>query len=444
MTALVNMPIPMSDEAILAGVARLARQRRVWLRVGLIVDGISNQPLRDASVVFDARQIYEVCKGGALPARESLAPGRYEPDAILPNATLLPCLIEAHAHLFLQGGNIDLAERKAYLKLPPDELLARARARWPAILQSGIGAVRDAGDKDGVGLALATEARARCGQVTSTPWIDSPGAALYHRGRYGSFMGRPLEENATGAECVADRVRDGADRIKLLVSGIIDFAAGAVTAPPQMETVEVAEIVRAAREHGRQTFAHASGTDGIENAVRGGVTTVEHGYFITAEQLLRMRDSSIAWVPTMAPVAAQYERADQLGWQPAVVDQLSRILDGHRQMLCQAHAIGVTILAGSDAGSCGVPHGVGLLRELAYLEQAGLPTMSVLQSATGASAATLQFAEPVGRIAAGCRSRFIITRHDLLTTIANLQREKVILFDGELISGKPDVDVACL
>ena len=126
-----------------------------------------------------------------------------------------------------RGHQLDAVERKHYLKLPADVLLSQARTRLPALLKFGVGTVRDAGDKDGVGLALAAEAKRTLEQLTTAPWIDSPGAAFHHRGRYGAFMGEPIEDHDSAAACVADRVRAGADRIKLLVSGIIDFRAGA-------------------------------------------------------------------------------------------------------------------------------------------------------------------------------------------------------------------------
>jgi len=211
-----------------------------------------------------------------------------------------------------------------------------------------------------------------------------------------------------------------------------------------MPASEVATIVSAAAKYGRQTFAHASGTAGVENSIDGGVTTIEHGFFVTPQQLARMRDRGIAWVPTFAPVQAQIDHADELGWNSEVVGQLERIIEGHRRMLGLAYAMGVNVLAGSDAGSCGVPHGIGLLNELCYMEQSGMPSMAVLQSATGTSAATLAFAEPVGRVAPGCRARFILTRHDPLETVANLQREKTVLFDGTALSCGAAVDTVNL
>ena len=419
--------------------AELSRLRPVWVQVGQLFDGVHHLPTPSAHLVFDSHRILFVGIQEDQPPPELLADGAAHPDAVLPKYSVLPCLIEAHAHMFLDGAPIDLAQREQYLKETSQWMLDRARARRPVLLQCGVGTVRDAGDKHGVGLMLAKEAKASLGRPSRLPWIDSPGSAIYHRGRYGRFMAEPIEDHESAASCVTSRVADGADRIKLLVSGIINFKVGRVTVPPQMGTDEVAQIVQAARKHGRQTFAHASGSPGIENAIEGGVTSVEHGYFITHNQLSRMRDRGIGWVPTFAPVQAQIDRAGELGWKSHIVDHLQRIVDKHRQMLLLGHHMGVTILAGSDAGSCGVPHGLGLLSELVHLEQAGMPTIEVLKSATGVSSRLLGFSEPVGRIAPGSRTRLIFTRYNPFETVANLQKDKTVFFDGLSVRGNGEI-----
>ena len=189
-------------------------------------------------------------------------------------------------------------------------------------MRLGIAAVRDAGDKDGVGLALS-KLYAGAGRPLM-PYVDSPGAAIHHRGRYGSFMAEPIEDYAYAAECVEARVKAGADRIKLIPTGIINFKKGAVTAEPQMTTEEIGEFVAAARSFGRQTFAHASGDAGIERAIEGGVDTIEHGFFVRDDQLAKMRDRQIAWVPTFAPVQKQVDHADRMGWDAAGVRNLQK------------------------------------------------------------------------------------------------------------------------
>jgi imidazolonepropionase-like amidohydrolase len=428
------------SRALIDDLATRSGRRPVWLRVGALIDGTSGEPHLNADVVFDARHIHWVGTQDKAPPRKVLAEGHDAPDATLPHHTLMPCLIEAHAHLFLDGAPVDGPLREQYLKESSEWMLARAENRWARILQCGIATVRDAGDKMGVGLALSAKARAHRGQLATTPWIDSPGAAIHHKGRYGSFMGKPLEDHADEAACVAARVAEGADRIKLLVSGIINFKAGRVTTPPQMPIAEVQALVKAARQHHRQTFAHASGTEGVEHSIEGGVTTVEHGFFVTEEQLAKMRDRQIAWVPTFAPVQVQIDRAPEMGWSEEVVGHLKRIIEGHQKMLRKAQEMGVTVVAGSDAGGCGVPHGVGFLQELCQMETAGMRPMNILRAATGTSAAVLQFGEPVGRIAAGCRSRMILTTHDPLATVANLFREKAVIFDGRAIHAPEKID----
>jgi imidazolonepropionase-like amidohydrolase len=401
----------------------------VWVRVGTLLDGTSTQPRRDAHVVYDAGEIRFVGDGGRTPPPGVLRPGQSTPDVDAPDATLLPGLIDAHAHLFLEGGELDPETRAAALRQPPAALLAAAMPRLEPLVRLGIAGVRDAGDKDGVGLALSRHSHAAARPLM--PYLDSPGAAIHRFGRYGSFMGEPLEDHASPAACISARVAAGADRIKLIPTGSINFAKGAVTTAPQMSAAEIGQLVAAARAHERQTFAHASGDEGIEHAIAGDVDSIEHGYFVRDDQLARLRDAQIAWVPTFAPVQAQVDHAGRLGWPRHVVDNLRRLLDNHAASLVRAHALGVLVIAGSDAGSYGVPHGLGLLDELVLMERAGLPPLAVINAATGVSAGRLAYREPIGRIKVGRRSRFIVTRHAPLDTVANLRQPRTVIFDGE-------------
>ena len=414
------------------------QDRRVWLRVGALLDGSGAPPIRDAQIVYDARGILFVGGPGDSPPASALNPGQTKPDAILPEHTLLPGLIEAHAHLFLEGGELDPDKRAAYLKQPPEGLLAAARTRLAPLMHLGIAAVRDAGDRDGVGLALSRLYRS--GERPLMPYLDSPGAAIHHKGRYGGFMADPVENHPSLRACVDARVQLGADRIKLIPTGIINFKQGRVTAEPQFTTEEVAELVAAARAHGKQTFAHASGDIGIDRAIDAGVDSIEHGFFLRDDQLAKLRDRGIAWVPTFAPVQAQVDHANIMGWDATVVSHLRRILDQHAATLVKAHGLGVQIIAGSDAGSYGVPHGLGFLTELELMERAGLPAGAVIAAATGNSAKRLAFGENFGRIARGWLSRFILTRHSPLETVANLRRARTVVFDGAVFASDDRVN----
>ncbi|MEO6002957.1 MAG: amidohydrolase family protein [Opitutus sp.] len=417
-------------------------QRNVWLHVGTLLDGTSTTAQRDAHVVYNAATILFVGAAGRTPPRELLAEGQTAPDVSAPQATLLPGLIEAHAHLFLEGGELNADKRAAYLKETPEQLLAHARDRLAKLVAFGVAGVRDAGDKDGVGLALsrlnASEAR------PLMPYVESPGAAIHHRGRYGSFMADALENYASPRACVEARVAAGADRIKLIPTGIINFKKAAVTTEPQMSTEEVAQLVDAARTFHRQTFAHASGDEGIDRAIEGGVDSIEHGFFIRDDQLAKLRDRQSAWVPTFAPVQRQIDHADLMGWDAEVVANLRRILARHAESLVKAAAMGVLIVAGSDAGSYGVAHGSGLLYEMELMERAGLKPLTVLNAATGVGAGRFRYKARIGRIEPGCVSRFIVTEHPPLDTVSNLWKRRTIVFDGHVFEADEKTDFSGL
>lgn len=403
-----------------------AKEGPVWLRVHTLIDGVSTAPVSDGHLVYDAEKIRYV--GHAMPPAAVLRAGQIAPDFTLSKHTVLPGLIEAHAHLFLEGGEEDPVKRAEYLKQDDAGLLERAGARLERLLEIGVIAVRDAGDKNGVGLAL--QARYRSAGRGAMPYVDSPGAAIHHQGRYGSFMGRPMEEYPSIEACVDGRLADGAHRIKLLATGIINFEKGAVTTKPQMPAEELAGFTAAAKARGRQTFAHCSGNDGVTNCIAARVDTIEHGFFVDSTQLAQMRDADIGWVPTFAPVQFQVDKGEKLGWSQLVRDNLQRILDGHAASLVQAARLGVRIIAGSDAGSHGVPHGWGLLDELQHMELTGLSPLQVINAATGAAAGRLGFAEDFGILRVGAKPRFILTEHSPLEGVANLAEAKTVVYDG--------------
>lgn len=405
--------------------------RTVWLRVGTLLDGVSTQPIKPAHVVYDKYAIQYVGDAEHTPPFGLLNHGQSRPDLNLPEYTLLPGLIDAHAHIYLEGAELNVEKRKAYRQQSAQVILDAARNRLTALIRLGVIGVRDAGDKFGVGLALS-----RLYENDTKPlmaYIDSPGAAIHRKGRYGSFMAEPVEDYATLKDCVVSRIDKGADRIKLIASDIIDFQQGAVARPPQLAAADITACVQTARKHGRQTFAHASGDIGIDYAIKGGVDSVEHGFFIRDDQLARLRDNHIAWVPTFAPVQKQIDHAELLGWDQGVVTNLRRILDQHTSSLNKAHDVGVCIIAGSDAGSYGVAHGFGLYDELELMERAGLLSIAVINAATGNSSQRLGYKDKFGRIAPGYKSRFILTKHSPLTSMGHLLKEKYVVFDDSVV-----------
>ena len=290
-------------------------------------------------------------------------------------AFVMPGLVEAHAHLFLDGGELDFDKRNAYLDAPKDEMLRVARENIVRNAAAGVTLVRDAGDRYGVNDAIRAEQRG--GRVA----VRSPGLGVKRPKRYGGFMARDIEAGSDVAPVVADMAAT-ADDIKIILTGIIDFAAGEVKGAPQFNEEELRAIVATAHGHGKRTFAHCSGLEGLKVAVAAGVDSIEHGFFMTPDILDVMADKRIAWVPTVSPVHFQWARPELAGWDANTIGNLRRILDGHAEHIGLAHRKGVELVAGSDAGSPGVVHGAALIDEIFHFRDAGVPMAAALEAAT--------------------------------------------------------------
>ena len=395
--------------------------QKIWLKVAKLFDG--ENILEDVHFVYDHRTIHHLSK--ELPSLY-FDLSQESPVRIPEDDVLMPCLLEGHAHLHLLGNELDFEKRKQQQSQSSEDLLVEAQKRMVNLAKYGLGAVRDGGDAQGIGLKLA-EQKTEC-----APVYFSPGAGINRQKRYGSFFARPYEEFSDADSCVANRFEQGAKHLKMVVSGIIDFQKGAVTAKPQFNAEEIAQFVNSAHARGLSVMAHASGEEGIRESVWGGVDTLEHGFFMQNEHLEEMLKRGTLWIPTFAPVQCQVDYAKQMGWTPDIVGNLQRILDHHAKMLCRALAMGVNIVAGSDAGSIGVAHGDGLLYELELMERAGMPTLEVLKSATSRSADFLFPNANVGRIKEGTAARFMLVNNKCIASVKHLKSERKTIWDGQV------------
>ncbi len=308
----------------------------------------------------------------------AIAPADASRAADVEAAFVMPGLTEAHAHIFLDGGELDFAVRTEYLKADFDTMVTTARANVARTAAAGVTLIRDAGDRYGVNDRI----RAELGEDPSVGVrLRSPGLGVKRPKRYGGFMARDIGEGVDPTTTIEAMVEE-VDDVKVILTGIIDFDAGGVKGAPQFSAEELATIVAVAHRAGKKTFAHCSGLDGLEVAVEAGIDSIEHGFFMTRTILEGMAEKGIAWVPTFSPVHFQWARPELAGWSEATIGNLRRILDGHLEHVAIADRLGVNLVAGSDAGSPGVPHGTGLVDEIFHFLDAGLAMTAALTAAT--------------------------------------------------------------
>lgn len=328
------------------------------------------------ALLVEKGRIETIARGAGIAALAAA-----HPDARTRRAAfVMPGLVEAHAHVFLDGEELDTGARARYLEASRETMLEVARRNLSSAIRHGVTLVRDAGDRHGVNHALRDELRA--GGASALPELRSPGAGIRRPGRYGGFLAHEAADDAAIVAAVHGIADSGADDLKIILSGIIDFASGTVKGEPQFDERSLALLVRTAHGRGLKTFAHCSGQPALEVAVAAGVDSIEHGFFMSREILVRMAERGIAWVPTFSPVHFQWAHPGHAGWSADTIAHLRRILDAHLEHVALAHALGVALVAGSDAGSPGVRHGRALLEELFFFLEAGVPLAAVLESAT--------------------------------------------------------------
>ncbi len=379
--------------------------------------------------VVDGR-IEEVLSGDrsdALATRHRHLRGEELP--VLRAPFVMPGLVEAHCHLFLDGAELDFEARKNYLNAPRETMLSVGRRSLEQNLAAGVTLIRDAGDIHGINAQLQAETAGRTG---GSPVIISAGRALRKAGRYGSFMALEATDSASIVHLI-HQLAPTAGQLKILLTGIIDFERGQMKGGVQFDLDETRLIVRTARELGLRTFAHCSGLDGLKIAVEAGIDSIEHGFFMTRDILFMMADKGIVWVPTFSPVQFQHRRPELAGWSADTVAGLRRILDNHREHLAFAAEIGVAIVAGSDAGSYGVPHGRGVIDELFFQHDAGLSIEQCLASATSVPR-RVWGCEPAD-LAAGQRANLVALEGSPFDSIEHLRHMRFLVHDRKLAPG---------
>ncbi|MBE6464220.1 MAG: Xaa-Pro dipeptidase [Eggerthellaceae bacterium] len=254
---------------------------------------------------------------------------------------------ECHAHISMDGINYSNCMR--HHVHGPDE--AHVRACLDSYRKQGISFVRDGGDKYGVS-QLAKRIATEYGIDYRTPVF-----AIHRKGGYGSIVGRAFENMKEYAVLVDEAASRGADFIKIMTTGIMDFNEFGRITHFDLDGDEVREMVHIAHEQGFAVMSHTNGKRAFLNALEAGVDSIEHANYIDQECIRALSESNTCFVPT-ATVARNL-----MGRGLFDDEVLSRIWASSKAMIASAIEAGCLIAVGSDAGAVGVLHGQGALDE---------------------------------------------------------------------------------
>ena len=405
----------------------------IIIKNGLLIDGYSSKVKENQVVVIDGNKIKFVGSETEYKATGD------ETIVDAQGGTILPGLIDTHVHMMLEFGPI--AER---LATPFSFKYYEAAKYLKTTLHAGITSVRDA-----LGTDLGVKKAIEEGLIVG-PRMQLSINALTITGGHGdgytvsgasadllpaNYPGMP-HGICDGVEEVRKKTREmlraGAEVIKVHATGGVLSA----TDHPEFTQFSLEELKVIVEEghfrKGVKVMAHAQGAEGIKNAVKAGVHSIEHGIFIDDEAVELMLENGTFLVPTLLAPVAVLEIAHETGMPATAVEKTKEVIEQHAISFRKAHEAGVKIAMGTDAGV--MKHGTNL-RELGLMVDGGMTPMESIIASTRTAAECLGWEDKVGTLEKGKLADVIIVKGNPLDDIyglANNDMIQVVIKDGHI------------
>jgi imidazolonepropionase-like amidohydrolase len=383
------------------------------LRAGILYDGTFDAPRRNVDVVIEGDRITEMRN-----AAEGVAP-----DASA--ACITPGLVNAHVHLIGSG---EANMMNAIALMDQNQMMLAAVANAAKSLRAGVTTVRDLGSANGIAQALRDSIDR--GSIPG-PRMRAAGRVLCMTGGHGWWIGRPVDSPWDARKAVREEMRDGADCIKVIATGGV-LTKGAVPGNAQLLPDELESAISEAHRHGLRVASHAIGAEGIKNALRAGIDSIEHGHMLDDEALELFKTRNVYLVPTLAAPTCILEHIHD-GGQPAyVIEKAATVNEAMLRNIRRAFEAGVKIAGGSDAGT---PY--NLHENYAYEVELmhrllGMTPQQALHAATNVAAELIGLHR--GTLAPGEPADLLLLARDVGEDIRALREPQLVIKAGTTVS----------
>jgi imidazolonepropionase-like amidohydrolase len=380
------------------------------IRNGTVVDA---ERTVEADVAVEDGDIVAVGEVDAGDAEEIDADGGF----------VAPGLVDAHVHVMMDG-RPDVAtatEESDYLAS------YRTAANLRDALAAGVTTVRDLGSRETLALDADT---AVAEGVVPGPRVLACGQNVIMTGGHGHWFGREADGPHEVRKAAREQLKRGADVVKCMATGGV-LTEGAVTGAPELTPEELDALVDAASTKGVPTAAHAHGAAGIKNAVRAGITSVEHGTFMDREAAELMVEHGTYWVPTASALHGIVDHGVEAGIPEDAVAKAAEAADHFDDAFDHALELGVTVAMGTDAGT---PFNffADIPQEMQYMVDHGMDPAHALEAAT-VNAADLLGLDDTGLVAEGYRADLVVLPRDPTADASAWQDAATVVADGAVV-----------
>ncbi|AOR26128.1 amidohydrolase [Formosa sp. Hel3_A1_48] len=408
----------------------LSAAQNIYLHCGQLIDTEKGVVLTKKTVIVSGEKIKAIKNGFVVPENPK--------DVLvdLKSKTVMPGLIDMHVHM---ENEYNPARYMDQFTANEADVAFKSVNYAEITLLAGFTTVRDLG---GTGVNIALRNAINNNTIVG-PRIFTAGKAIATTGGHADptngrnklLMGDPGPEQGVinspdeARKAVRQRYKNGADNIKITATGgVLSVAKNGQN--PQFTIEEVKAICATAKDYGMIIAAHAHGDEGMQRAVIGGVTTIEHGTKMSTKTMDLMKEYGTYFVPTITAGKAVAENAKIEGFYPEIIiPKALEIGPKIQSTFAKAYKRGVPIAFGTDAGV--FPHGLNA-KEFGYMVEVGMPEMEAIQSATITNAKVLGLANQLGQIKTDYIADIVATDSNPVDDISAMERVDFVMKAGKI------------
>ena len=418
-----------STLVILFIVLSFTSAQSTFIHCGSIIDVENKQKLEKQTIIVEDNKIVEIRDGYAV------APSDVE-LIDLREMTVMPGFMDMHVHIENQSNPKTYEDR---FRQDEADVALKATVYCTKTLEAGFTTVRDLG---GSGVNVSLRDAINKGYIRG-PRIYTAEKSLATTGGHADptngvkdeLKGNPGPKDGVinsvedAYKAVRQRYKNGADCIKITATGgVLSVAKDGMG--PQFTLEEVQAVVAAAKDYGMVTAAHAHGVEGMQRAIKGGISSIEHGTLMDEETMALMKQYGTYLVPTISAGKYVVEKAKIPGYFPAIIVPKALAVGPQiQETFGRAYKNGVKIAFGTDSGVS--PHGDNA-KEFQYMVEAGMPEMEAICSATINAADLLNIDDILGSITAGKFADIIAVKGNPLEDITCLQKIDFVMKNGTI------------
>ena len=419
--------------ALSMGLSMSSFAQRTLIHCGTLIDGISNSPKNQMTIIVEKNRITDVQSGYAIAQATDKV-------VDMKTMTVTPGWIDMHVHIESETSKDQFIKRMSNNMA---DIAFEAQKHANTTLMAGFTTVRDLG---GSGVNISLRNAINKGLVVG-PRIFTSGKTIATTGGHGDpsnginskytmpdeSLDGVVNSPEEGRQAVRQRYKDGADCIKITATGgVLSVAKNGKG--PQFTESEIEAIVSTAKDYGFIVAAHAHGAEGMKRAIRAGVTTIEHGSFMDDEAIELFKKYGTYYVPTIIAGKSVLDSVKVPGYYHPLV--VPKILETGKQTaitFAKAYKAGVKVAFGTDAGV--FPHGYNA-KEFMYMVEGGMPMMEAIKSATIVNAEILGMKTDLGSIEKGKLADIVAIDGDPLQDAKAMMKVVLVMKEGKIYKQK--------